>query len=320
MSAFDRLLTRTPVFETVLRSAQIVAATEATALLVGETGTGKELMARALHEGSARANKPFVAINCSAIPEALAESELFGHGRGAFTGAVEARGGQIRAAEGGTLFLDEVGELPMAVQAKLLRFLESGEIQPVGSARPVRVNVRVVAATHRDLAELVREGRFRQDLFYRLQVVPVQIPPLRARRPDISLLFEHFAKTFAQAQGLQAPRLSPEALEVVQRHDWPGNVRELRNLAERLTVFHGGCEVDVLQLPPDIRERAPTPRGGGLTGAFVLPAEGIDFESLESELLRQALERTDGNKSRAARLLGLTRDTFLYRLRKFAIA
>ncbi|MFP4155980.1 MAG: sigma-54 interaction domain-containing protein [Halothiobacillaceae bacterium] len=319
MSAFDRLLTRTPAFESVLRSAQIVAATEATALLVGETGTGKELMARALHEGSARARMPFVAINCSAIPETLAESELFGHCRGAFTGAVESRGGQVRAAEGGTLFLDEIGELPMALQAKLLRFLESGEIQPVGAARPLQVNVRVVAATHRDLAELVREGRFRQDLYYRLQVVPVEIPPLRARRADIELLFTHFARAFANSQGLGVPRLSEAAAEVIRRHDWPGNVRELRNLAERLTVFHGGREVDVLHLPAELRGQAPAV-AQGTPGDFVLPAGGIDFESLESALLRQALERAEGNKSRAARLLGLTRDTFLYRLRKFAIA
>jgi len=317
MNSFANLMTQSPVFESVIRSAQIVAATEATTLITGETGTGKELMARALHEGSRRAGKPFVAINCSAIPEALAESEFFGHRKGAFTGAMEERAGHVRAADGGTLFLDEVGELPLSLQAKLLRFLESGEVQPVGESHSRRVDVRVVAATHRDLSTLVAEGRFRSDLYYRLQVVPIELPPLRERQGDINWLLERFIADFATRQSLPLPRLTVAAREVLMRHRWPGNVRELRNLAERLTVFHHGREVDVGHLPLEIRDRRDLkqPQMDG----FVLPAEGIDFESLESQLLRQALQRANGNKSRAARLLGLTRDTFLYRLKKFSI-
>jgi len=318
MGSFGSLLTQSSVFESVIRSAQIVAATEATTLIVGETGTGKELMARALHEGSARAKKPFVAINCAAIPDQLAESELFGHRRGAFTGAMEDRQGHIRAADGGTLFLDEISELNLSLQAKLLRFLESGEVQPVGESQPCKVDVRVIAATNRDLAACVAEGTFRRDLYYRLQVVPVEMPPLRERHGDVVWLLKHFMHEFAESYGLTVPRLTDQALQVLQRHTWPGNVRELRNVAERLTVLHHGREVDVAQLPREVRGMS-TPLVQ-VTDRFVLPEEGIDFKSLESDVLRQALDRANGNKARAARLLGLTRDTFLYRLKKFAIA
>ncbi|MGC8733286.1 MAG: sigma-54 interaction domain-containing protein [Halothiobacillaceae bacterium] len=318
MNPFARIITQSPLLETVIRSTQIVARTDVTVLLTGETGTGKDLMARALHEASPRASGPFVALNCAALPESLVESELFGHKRGAFTGALEDRPGHVRSAHGGTLFLDEVGELPLAAQAKLLRFLESGECMPVGDSRVVKVDVRVIAATHQDLAALVREGRFREDLYYRLQVVPLELPPLRERSGDIDMLLNRFLLHFAGEHGVPMPQLSQEARAVLRRHRWPGNVRELRNLAERLVVLFHGRTVEPGNLPRDITQATAKVTMGG--NGFLLPEEGIDLEWLESEMIRQALERARGNKSRAARLLGITRDTLLYRLKKFSLA
>jgi transcriptional regulator with PAS, ATPase and Fis domain len=318
MNSFARILTQSPLLETVIRSAQIVARTDVTVLLTGETGTGKDLLARALHEASPRAGGPFVAINCAALPESLVESELFGHKRGSFTGALEDRPGHVRSAHGGTLFLDEVGELPLAAQAKLLRFLESGECMPVGDSRVVKVDVRVIAATHQDLAALVREGRFREDLYYRLQVVPLELPALRERSGDIDMLLNRFLLHFAGEHGVPMPQLSQEARALLRRHRWPGNVRELRNLAERLVVLFHGRAVEVDNLPREITQAAGKAAMGG--NGFLLPEEGVDLEWLESEMIRQALERSRGNKSRAARLLGITRDTLLYRLKKFALA
>lgn len=318
MNPFARILTQSPLLETVIRSAQIVARTDVTVLLTGETGTGKDLMARALHEASPRASGPFVAINCAALPESLVESELFGHKRGAFTGALEDRPGHVRSAHGGTLFLDEVGELPLAAQAKLLRFLESGECMPVGDSRVVKVDVRVIAATHQDLAALVRAGRFREDLYYRLQVVPLELPALRERSGDIDMLLNRFLLHFAGEHGVPMPQLSQEARSALRRHRWPGNVRELRNLAERLVVLFHGRTVELGNLPHEITQAAGKPALEGR--GFLLPEDGVDLEWLESEMIRQALERTRGNKSRAARLLGITRDTLLYRLKKFSLA
>ncbi|MHB8921152.1 MAG: sigma-54 interaction domain-containing protein [Halothiobacillus sp.] len=313
---FARIWTQSPVFESVLRSVQIVAATEATTLILGESGTGKELVAHALHSGSRRHAAPYVAVNCATFSESLAESQLFGHKRGAFTGAQADYVGMIRSADGGTLFLDEIAELSLPVQAKLLRFLETGEILSLGDTRAERVDVRLVAATHRDLAELVAEGRFRADLFYRLQVVPIELPPLRARQGDIDWLLARFMVEFAQRYDSHLPRLTATARGVIRRHPWPGNVRELRNLAERLVILHSGRAVDVDNLPHELRSAqldvVKAPR-------FDLPENGVDLEAIESDLLRQALARTGGNKSRAARLLNLSRDTFLYRLKKFSI-
>ncbi len=313
---FSQIWTQSPIFESVLRSVQIVAATEATTLILGESGTGKELIAQALHKGSRRVAAPYVAVNCATFSETLAESQLFGHKRGAFTSAQTDYAGMIRAANGGTLFLDEIAELSLAVQAKLLRFLETGEVLSLGDTQVERVNVRLVAATHRDLAQLVAIGQFRADLFYRLQVVPIELPPLRARQGDIDWLLARFMADFAQRYDVHLPRLTANARGIIRRHPWPGNVRELRNLAERLVILNAGRTVDVENLPHELRAAdtavVQTPR-------YDLPENGVDLEAIESDLLRQALARTGGNKSRAARLLNLSRDTFLYRLKKFSI-
>jgi len=313
----DTLLGNAPEFKSVIRSAQIVAATDVTVLILGESGTGKELLANALHHASPRRDGPFITINCAALPENLVESELFGHRKGAFTGAHDNHQGRIRAAEGGTLFLDEIGELPLAIQAKLLRFLESGECQAVGEAAPHKVDVRVITATNRDLYTLVREGRFREDLYYRLNVVPLEMPPLRQRRGDIALLLKVLTGKLAGQHGLQPPRFSARAQSRLESHRWPGNIRELRNFCERMVVLHHDQEVDLDDLPMDILDpMGETPEEAA---PFTLPEEGISLDELEREMIRQALDRTHGNRSRAAKLLGLTRDTLLYRIKKYAL-
>lgn len=314
LNAFEKtMLGQAPEFLAVVRSAQVAAATDVTTLLLGESGTGKELLARAIHDESARRDGPYVTINCAALPEALAESELFGHRKGAFTGATGSAG-RIRAADKGTLFLDEIAELPLNIQAKLLRFLESGECQAVGEAVPARADVRVIAATHRNLYEMVREGRFREDLYYRLNVVPLELPPLRARSGDLELLLDRLTAVSAERHGLEAPRFTRVALQQLQQYAWPGNVRELRNFCERMVVLFNGRQVEMESLPVEMRDRAP-----GRTAEFQLPDSGIRLDELERDMIRQALDKTRGNRSRAARLLGLTRDTLLYRIKKYAL-
>lgn len=315
----EALRSQSPRFEATLRSIGLVAATDATVLITGETGTGKELAARAIHAGSSRASRPLVTVNCATIPADLAESTLFGHRRGAFTGALSDQSGLVDQADGGTLFLDELGELPLALQAKLLRLLENGETRAVGETGTRRVNLRVVAATHRDLAGMVDAGEFRADLYFRLAGVPVELIPLRDRQGDVEWLFGQFLEENARAGNVAIPRLTARASGVLRRYRWPGNIRELRQLAERLVIFHAGSVVDVEALPPTMRSAVQSERGGAIAPGFVLPEGGMDLEAVESDLLRQALTQTGGNKSRAARLLSLSRDTFLYRLKKFAI-
>ncbi len=317
MSDFDNtLLGDSPEFSSVIRSARIIAATDVTVLILGESGTGKELLAQALHSASPRNDAPFVAINCAALPESLVESELFGHRKGAFTGATENQSGRIRAAEGGTVFLDEIGELPLTIQAKLLRFLESGECQAVGENTPRKVDVRIIAATNRDLYSLVRQGLFREDLYYRLNVVPLELPPLRQRHGDMALLLKQFTAQLALQYGLETPRYSHKALTRLEAYNWPGNIRELRNFCERMVVLLSGRTVEVENLPQEIRSQ----QNATSNGPFTLPDNGISLDDLEQEMIRQALERTRGNRSRAARLLGLSRDTLLYRIKKYALA
>ncbi|MFA7617790.1 MAG: sigma-54 dependent transcriptional regulator [Thiohalomonadaceae bacterium] len=316
MNVFETsLLGESPEFLATVRSAQVAAATDVTVLLLGESGTGKEMLACAMHESSRRSGRPFMALNCAALPEALAESELFGHAKGAFTGAVAGSSGRIRAAEGGTLFLDEIGELPLAIQAKLLRFLETGEVQAVGEATTRRVDVRVIAATHRDLHQEVQAGRFRADLYYRLNIIPLELPPLRERTGDIPLLLSAFTARLSQQHDLEPPLYQASTLAMLERYRWPGNVRELRNLCERMVILFAGRYVTPENLPYEIRAESRPADGA----SFVLPNGGIRLEELEQTMIRQALERTHGNRSHAARLLGLTRDTLLYRLKKYAI-
>jgi DNA-binding NtrC family response regulator len=311
----ESLIGNSPELLAVLRAARLVAMTDAPVLIQGESGTGKDLLAARLHRDSARRGAPLITVNCAALPEALAESLLYGHRKGAFTGASADHDGYVVRASGGTLFLDEIGELPPAVQAKLLRFLESGECQPVGQTQAIRADVRVIAATNRDLAAEVAAGRFRQDLFYRLNVVPLALPPLRERREDIPALLDHHSAQVARRYGLDTPRFDRTAVQALRGYAWPGNVRELRNLCERLVILCGGRDIALDNLPLEIRQPAAAAQRGG----FQLPPDGVRLDEIEVNLIRQALAHTEGNRSRAARLLGLTRDTLLYRLKKYAI-
>jgi len=313
MNRLDELLGESPEFQAVVRSAQIAAATDVSLLLLGESGTGKELLARGIHQASSRADSPFVAINCAALPEALAESELFGHRKGAFTGASSDRTGYIRSADGGTLFLDEVGELSPAVQTKLLRFLESGECQSLGSSESQHADVRLITATHRDLWSMVEGGHFREDLYYRIHVVPLEMPPLRERTDDVVMLLNRFTRELSDKHVVAAPRYGKSALKQLKGYPWPGNVRELRNFCERMVILLSGQTIELENLPLEMR------RTIGQSNLFELPDSGISLEGVEQSLIEQALGRTAGNRSKAARLLGLTRDTLLYRIKKYAI-
>lgn len=296
--------------EQVFHIVRKVADTEATVLITGESGTGKELVARAIHSLSSRRAAPFVAINCAAIPRDLLESELFGHVKGAFTGAVRDKPGKFQMADGGTLFLDEVGELPVDLQPKLLRALQERIVEPVGGDKPKKFELRVVAATNSDLEKGIAAGSFREDLYYRLAVIPIHLPPLRDRREDVALLVRHFLAK----HGGQSVRLAPEAIEALQRYHWPGNVRELENTVERLLVMRGNDLIEAADLPDKIRGREAA------SGAIIdLPPEGYSLEQLEKEIVIQALERNDWNQAAAARFLRIPRHTIIYRMEKYHI-
>ncbi|MCG5054287.1 MAG: sigma-54 dependent transcriptional regulator [Myxococcales bacterium] len=316
----DRLIGKSPPMQRLFDMIQKIAPARTSVLLIGESGTGKELLARALHELSARNDKPFVAVNCGAIPETLLESELFGHVKGAFTGATSDKPGLFEAASGGTLLLDEVGELPLAMQVKLLRALQERRVKRVGGLTESEVDVRVVAATNRDLEAEIENGTFRQDLYYRLNVIQIRVPPLRERREDVALLAEHFIRKFAAEHGRTITGIEPEALSALLAHNFPGNVRELENLIERAVTLSSGDRLTKDTLPPLSSAPSPAPEGTG----FELPAEGIDLErtvaDLERSLILKALERTEGNRTEAARLLGVTFRSLRYRLSKLGIS
>ncbi|MFU8857902.1 MAG: sigma-54-dependent transcriptional regulator [Deferrisomatales bacterium] len=312
---FENIVGDSAPMQRVFRLVEKVAETDAPVLLTGDSGTGKELVARALHYRSPRAPKPFLPVNCAAIPRELLESELFGHVKGSFTGAVRDRPGKFEEAGGGTLFLDEIGELPVELQAKILRALQEREVTPVGSNQAVRVDVRIVAATNRDLEEEIEEGRFREDLYYRLAVVPIHLPSLRERPEDIPLLVAHFLKALAPGEKVG---FTPRALEALKRHPWKGNVRELENTVERLLILREKDVLDLEDLPEKLRR---PPEEGAQAGGFqfVFPPEGVGLEEAEGALIREALRRTDWNQSRAARLLRVPRHILLYRMEKYGI-
>ena len=291
-----------------------VAPSEATVLITGESGTGKELVATALHRQSARAGRPLVVVNCAALSEHLLESELFGHEKGAFTGADKRREGRFVQANGGTLFLDEIGEMPLAVQAKLLRALQQGEVQRVGSDVPLTVDVRVLAATNRNLADEVAAKRFRQDLYFRLNVITLEVPPLRHRRDDIPLLAAHFLQTFAERNRKSIRGFAPRALDMLRLYDWPGNVRELENTVERAVILATGDLVTEGELPPALRAMPANAAGDT---ALAMPDGETTLEAIERRAIAQALEATGNNKSEAARRLGITRATLHNKLQKY---
>ncbi|BBL70107.1 sigma-54-dependent transcriptional regulator [Methylogaea oryzae] len=300
-----------------------VARGKTNVLLVGETGTGKELAARAIHQASPRKDALFVPINCAAIPADILESELFGHTKGAFTGAVKDRMGKFELAGGGTIFLDEITEMPMPLQAKLLRVLQEGVVERLGSNRPMEVDVRVIAATNRNPREAIADGKLREDLYYRIQVFTVELPPLRQRLEDIPSLAGHFLDKHSAKLGYPVPDIAPAALACLQRYPWPGNVRELENVMERAVVLSGGEHVDVRHLPLEIAEHAPYAAGGNAAPAPADPAGlALDpaVEALEREFIGRALEQTGGNKTRAARLLEISERTLWYKLKKYGLS
>jgi len=298
-----------------------VAASAATTVLVqGESGTGKDLAAKAIHYSSDRAAKPFMNITCSALPETLLESELMGYEKGAFTDARERKHGLFELADGGTVFLDEVGDMGIGLQAKLLRFLEDKTFRRIGGSRDIMVDVRIVAATNRNLEQSVREGEFREDLYYRMNVIPVEMPPLRERSEDIELLVCHFIERFNAEFRKQTRDMSQEALRLLERHSWPGNVRELRNVIERAMILENKEMLGVEDLPAGIRQLADSDSGDGASRwRFVLPDEGYGLRQMEEEMVRQALEKTAGNQSQAAELLRISRDALRYKIRKFRL-
>jgi len=319
-SSFAKIVGQSEAMQKVFDVVKKVADARSNILICGESGTGKELVARAIHYNSARSAMPFVAVNCSAVPETLLESELFGHVKGSFTGAISNKAGLFEVANGGTIFLDEIGDTTPTIQVKLLRVIQEREFRRVGGNQDIKVDVRVIAATNRDLEKAVAEGTFREDLYYRLDVIPIRLPPLRLRTGDIPLLVTHFLEKFSQEGSKPVPTLSPEAMHVLLEHEWRGNVRELENLIERVVAFSSGGPVT----DADVRgwlHRSVTPQQPGLPTD--LPDDGLDLEALingiEKDLLMKALERSKWVKKKAARLLRLNTRSFRYRLEKYAI-
>ncbi len=308
------IVARSPKMQEVLATVERVAPTNSTVLLGGESGVGKDLIARAIHEKSRRASAPFIKINSTAIPENLLESELFGYEKGAFTGANTSKAGRFELADKGTLFLDEIGDVPPATQVKLLRVLQEREFERLGGTRTIKVDVRLVAATNRDLRAALEDGTFREDLYYRLNVVPIDIPPLREHKEDIPDLVNLFLARFAKDSSRQIGGISPEAMNVLLNHYWPGNVRELQNVIERACALATNSRLEVSDIHLD------TPRNRTATSGDNFLPEGTTLDQWEDEMIREALRRANGNKSQAARLLGLSRNALRYRLSKIGIA
>ncbi|MGZ3723320.1 MAG: sigma-54-dependent transcriptional regulator, partial [Bdellovibrionales bacterium] len=313
---FENIIGQSEPIMNVLGMIERVAQSESTVLIMGESGTGKELIAKALHYNSNRSQEPFIPINCGAIPAELLESELFGHVKGAFTGAIANRTGRFELADEGTLFLDEIGDMSPALQVKLLRVLQERSFEPVGGTKTISANVRVIAATNVDLEEAVADGRFREDLFYRLNVIPIRVPALRERKSDIALLMHHFMESFNRTRNRHLQGITPDALTMLTNYSWPGNIRELENLVERLAILKGSGIIDIIDLPEKYRKMQVSAEPGTLD----IPDNGMDFNSavdaFENALLMRALEKTGWNRNQAALLLKLNRTTLVEKIKK----
>lgn len=313
---FSRIVTADPKMQELFKTARKVASFKSTVLITGDSGTGKELFARAIHNNSDRKDKPFVGINCGAIPESIIESELFGHEKGAFTDAHKQRKGMFEEANGGTLFLDEIGELSMAMQVKLLRVLQEEELRRVGGDKTIKLDVRIIAATVQDLSDRVKKGEFREDLFYRLNVVNLHIPPLRERPMDTEKLVQHFISRFSEKLGVPISNCTPEAMNMLESYHWPGNVRELENTIERAMVLCDTESIDVDDLPAKITEFNPSPK-------ISLPAGNLSIKKavyhIENELISKALKKTGGNRTAAAKLLEISHRALLYKIKEYQI-
>src|SRR5579883_799389 len=324
LTGLDNIIGQSPKMRAIFDLIATVAPQSSRILITGESGTGKELVARAIHENSARAQAPFITVNCGAFPETLLESELFGYMKGAFTGANENRQGLFQAANGGTLFMDEIGNMSLTMQVKLYRVLQEGKIRPLGSTEEIDVDVRVIAATNKDFEKEIAEGRFREDLYYRLSVIPIQLPPLRERREDIPLLARHFLERFRQSMDKPIVSISPEAMSRLESYDWPGNVRELENTMERAVALETGSEISLKVLPDRIAGYSPSSVFANATDArVVFPPEGVDFEKEMAETERRyllaALEKAGGVRTRAADLLKITYRSFRHYAKKHNI-
>lgn len=313
---FENIVGDHPGMQNLFRLIERVASSDSTVLITGESGTGKELVARAIHYNSDRRENYLIPVNCGAIPETLLESEMFGYVKGAFTGATTNRMGRFEAASGGTIFLDEIGEMSPALQVKILRVIQEHEFQPLGSAKTIRVDVRVIAATNSNLEEAVAKKEFREDLYYRLNVIPLHIPPLRERRSDIPLLVNHFISYFREEKNREIKPLSDDVLNALMAYDWPGNVRELENLIERMVILSEDGRITLNDLPEKIHQKA----GVQIPDAVTIPEEGLDFNKIvgdfENRLIMAAMERSRGNKNMAAKLLGLKRTTLVEKIKK----
>jgi two-component system, NtrC family, response regulator AtoC len=324
------LVGESPPMRSIYEMVARVADSPSTVLITGESGTGKELIAKALHRGSSRRDRPLIKVNCAAIPKDLVESELFGYERGAFTGAVGSKPGRFELADGGTLFLDEIGEVPVEMQVKLLRAIQESEFERVGGIKTLRVDVRLIAATNRDLKQLIADGKFREDLYYRLAVVPIVLPPLRDRREDVPLLVKHFIDKYDQRLGKRVEGIEEEALQVLMGYAWPGNIRELENLMERSVLFADGPVIQASALPDSLREKGPQPptpiAAVGPLGAIAAPSGASMKEivrqaqaELEKELITRALEETGGNVTRAAKRLQISRKSLQVKMKELGL-
>jgi len=311
---FEEIIGSSPVLLEALDVAARMAASDATVLISGETGTGKELVAKAIHMRSNRRDRPFMTINCGAIPRELLESELFGHVKGSFTGALTHKQGKVEMADGGTLLLDEIGEMPMELQVRILRLIQEREIEKIGAPKPTKVDVRIIAATHRDLAAMVKQGTFREDLYYRLLVVPIKLPSLRERSADVEELVQHFFRKNRNKHGRPDLTMQPEVLQNFLEYTWPGNVRELENVIERMVLLAKGAELTLADLPDSIRR----PQLNASLPVSV-PDQGMSLQAFERQLILQALKKCGGNQTQAARHLGISRRTLAYRLERFGV-